>query len=348
VALLWIAPLHAAEALSTDAVELDRAIVVFDPHREAILSAQVSERVVSISHDLGESFEREAALIELDREVFRQRLTRAQAELKVAVANLEAAERLHEQQGALKRARAQLELARAQRDVVQKMIREHIEVRKAEAILDVAKANLEATEKLYEDNAVSSLELANARKDLVVARANLDRAEASEDTERVRAEKEVVSARAKLEEVQASLQPKVEKARSDAAVARANVALAENEFDASRIRAPFAGRVERVFVREGELVQRGQQLLTIYNEDILLARFLVPSRLHGEVELGMEVSLEVFETDVTVSGTIDRMGKIDTVSESFEVFAEVRNAEGLLRAGMQGTIDLDQFEETAP
>jgi multidrug resistance efflux pump len=269
--------------------EQQRVTVILTPRREAVLSAMVSARVKTVNRELGQGFERDDVLVQLDDLEFRVNEQLAEAELEAAEGELVQVQRLSD---------------------------EHTRQRHADAVLKAAQAALTATEQLHASKQASQLELENARRDVTTAEAECALVAAA-------AAKELIQARRKC------------------AVARGQLELAREELAACTIAAPHPGRVARVLVNEHELVDRGTPVIEIVDDRVLRARFLLPSALFRSVTIGQELEIVVRETQTTASATISHIAAVlDAASTTFEVYAEIDNRDGELRAGMNGWLNL--------
>ncbi len=267
----------------------DRVAVILTPRQQAVLSAEVSGRVVAIRKELGQSFGPGEVLVQLDDLTYR-------INQRLAEARLEAAEK---------------ELAH-----IQKLTADQTRRRHAEAVLEAARMNLEATQRLYKKGHASLVDLENAKRDAKTAQAECELVVVSAAKELIHARREVVVAQGKRD-------------------------LADKEFDACTIEAPYAGRVARVFINEHELVQHGTPVVEVVNDRVLLAKFLLPSSLFRSVRLGRQLELAVNETGKTIAVKVSHIAAVlDPASVTFEVYAEIDNADGNLRSGMNGILSL--------
>ena len=140
-------------------------------------------------------------------------------------------------------------------------------------------------------------------------------------------------------------QLEVEEARRDLGVAGADYNIAEHDIDSCTVTAPFGGRVDKVLVNEFEQVQKGQPMMEIVNDSVLLVKTLLPSKAFRSVSVGKDVSIQVNELGETVAGKVSHISAtMDPASGTFEIYAEVDNAEGLLRSGMTGQLVLPDLQ----
>ncbi len=344
--LLLLAISQAAELSAGEPV---LATVVFAPRRSAVLSAEIAGRVVKLPKEFGQSVAEGELLVELDTELFAGEVAKAEATVTMAQASLDSAQKLFTAEAGPRKAEAELKFAQANLAALEKLSAQRVRQQQAEAEIKVARQVLETTERLSQDKISSSLDLEKARKDVVVAEANLQLLVNGQAIELASARKSVAQAQADFELAGFTRLSDLETAKRDLAVSQANLAAAKHNLAACRLTAPFPGRLAKVEVHEHELVAPGKTLLELVNDTVLRAQFLVPSRLYGQIKLGREVRIKVIETGGEATGRVSNLSaQIDPASESFTVYAEVDNAGGGLRAGMRGTLDLTGLAEAAP
>lgn len=294
LAATWLLSVGTAAPQNAPRMEAGQRITaLLTPRTQAVLSAEVTGRVVKLERELGEAFAGGDVLVRLDELSYR-------ANRQIAEANLTAARR---------------ELER-----VQKLAADRTRQRHTQAVLAAARANLAATERLHQDGHASQVDLENARRDVVTAEVECELAESTTARDVTQAERELVLAEGKLQ-------------------------IARSELEGCALAAPYAGRVARVLVHEHELVERGRPLIEIVDDTVLRAKFLLPSRLFRAVPVGKVLTLNVVETGETVSMQVSHVAAVlDAASATFEVYAEVDNRDGRLRAGMNGWLALPEGE----
>lgn len=114
------------------------------------------------------------------------------------------------------------------------------------------------------------------------------------------------------------------------------------------IRAPFAGRVGLRNVSTGELVGPGDVLATLDDDSVIKLDFTVPERFFSALETGLEVQAhsDAYPGEV-FNGVISEVeSRIDPVTRSVTVRAELPNEDGRLRPGMLMTIEVRRGERT--
>ncbi|CDK99145.1 putative HlyD family secretion protein [Magnetospirillum gryphiswaldense MSR-1 v2] len=132
-----------------------------------------------------------------------------------------------------------------------------------------------------------------------------------------------------------------EKSGWDAAVAQAKLNSARAVASKCGISAPFAGRVVEQKARAHQYVQVGQAILEILDDSVLNAEFIVPSSAVTTLKPGTSLQIMVDETRKTYPGRIARMGaKVDAVSHSVKITAEIKGDFPELMAGMTGKISM--------
>lgn len=216
-------------------------------------------------------------------------------------------------------AAARLEAAEQELEQAKALAAARARERHAEAVLEAARANFKATQRLYDDGQASLVDLENARRDVRTAEADCELVAATSAKALFTAQREVAAARGRL-------------------------AVAADELEACTIVAPYAGRVARLRISEHELVDRGTPIIEVVDDHVLRAKLLLPSALFRSVQLGQAMKLTVSETGREAVAKVSHIAAVlDPASATFEVYAEVDNADGALRAGMNGWLSLDEF-----
>jgi RND family efflux transporter MFP subunit len=165
--------------------------------------------------------------------------------------------------------------------------------------------------------------------------ANLEAAEAAFNAERVKCE----ALKNLYEEGNASLVDR-ERAVGLMMEAQRNLVNAREKMLGCRICAPFDGRVGELLVDEHEWVELGRPLIRLVNDSSLLAQFLLDEEWFDQVKPGIKVKISVTATRQEIEGTIKYIAaEVDPASGTFEVRAEVDNASGRLRTGMNASLD---------
>jgi membrane fusion protein (multidrug efflux system) len=129
------------------------------------------------------------------------------------------------------------------------------------------------------------------------------------------------------------------RAASELGRARLDAVTARRDLDACRVPAPFAGRIVEHRVREYEWAGKGAPLLLLVDDSVLIVRFFLPEEYFPRIRVGDPVTAVASATGFSVPGAVTRIGVVfDPASRTFDVWAEVDNAEGLLRAGMTAEV----------
>jgi RND family efflux transporter MFP subunit len=230
------------------------------------------------------------------------------------------------------------------------------------ASLDSRVAQL-AIEKAQLERAQAAAVLANelsieyADKALEVARAELARSlESNEqfpnsisdsqlDVERLTVEK------LQLERRQA--EHELELQRFELQVKDNALAAAQLELDLHEVRAPFAGVVALVRERVGEWVEPGDAVLRLVAIDRLRAEGFAPAEVASDALVGTEVRFTLAPGDhndhaepVVVAGVVRFVSpEVDPVNGQVRLWAELDNADRILRPGQQGTLRIDPSAE---
>lgn len=105
------------------------------------------------------------------------------------------------------------------------------------------------------------------------------------------------------------------------------------------IRAPFDGTVEKLLTREFETVRNGQPLISIIDDNQLLAVMNLPTVELPKIKIGIPVTFKVHENGRVVTGSVFEIaGRADHRSETIEIKVLIDNAEHHFSAGMSGTL----------
>lgn len=105
------------------------------------------------------------------------------------------------------------------------------------------------------------------------------------------------------------------------------------------IKAPFDGTVEKLLTREFETVRNGQPLISIIDDNQLLAVMNLPTVELPKIKIGIPVTFKVHENGKTVTGSVFEIaGRADHRSETIEIKVLIDNAEHHFSAGMSGTL----------
>lgn len=171
------------------------------------------------------------------------------------------------------------------------------------------------------------------RFDCSEQKAKLDMASAEMDAAR-----EGHAAKLRLQGLQSAGDLEVTLAAAARDRAKGALDLAETQFNACTITAPFAGRVVKLSARPHQSVTAGQPLLEFVSADPPRLRLNVPSRWLRWLKPGSRFAISVDETGRTYRATVAAInGRVDAVSQSVELEADVVDPDPKLLAGMSGT-----------
>ncbi|MBT2770678.1 efflux RND transporter periplasmic adaptor subunit [Halomonas sp. ISL-60] len=139
-----------------------------------------------------------------------------------------------------------------------------------------------------------------------------------------------------LQERNLAARADVEDSRSRLRQADADIQAIEAELSNYRIKAPFSGRVGFRNISIGALVTPGMDLVTLDKLDVMQLDFSVPEVFLGRLSPGLMLNATTAAyPDDLFSGEIATIGtRVDPLTRSVSVRAELDNADGLLRPGM--------------
>ena len=124
---------------------------------------------------------------------------------------------------------------------------------------------------------------------------------------------------------------------ANVATAKADLALAKRNYQATDILAPYDGKVISVNIEEYETPQLGKSLIDVVDDNVLIARFLVPSSFLPKIKEGTPFVIQLKETGEKIPVKISRIGSvIDPSSGTVKIEADIDNSKGKIRTGMTG------------
>lgn len=131
-------------------------------------------------------------------------------------------------------------------------------------------------------------------------------------------------------------------------LAEARLGLAEEELDDRIVRAPVSGRLGLSDIQVGDRVSENDQIVTVDDTSTLLVEFELPERAVGLVQKGRKIqaSTPTFTGQVFEGEIIAFDSRLDPLTRSVTVRAEIPNDDGLLWSGM--TFGIRVYRETDP
>jgi membrane fusion protein (multidrug efflux system) len=170
-----------------------------------------------------------------------------------------------------------------------------------------------------------------AKIDVSTLKASLDKAEAA-----LKLAEDLYERRLKLFERKIINQEELDKVLTEWTLAKASFRQAQAEYDRGFVKAPISGRVNDLFVDEGEFIDRGKPLVDLVNVDKIKVNANVPELDVRFLKTGQRVTIRVdaFPERETV-GTVDFVAyKADPATKTFLVKVVMDNADRDIRPGM--------------
>ncbi|WP_019960823.1 efflux RND transporter periplasmic adaptor subunit [Woodsholea maritima] len=202
----------------------------------------------------------------------------------------------------------------------------------------ISRINFESGDQVAQNQILVELTDTEEAADLTEARTTVR--EASRELERIHdlVSRGVVS-QSRLDEVQASVDR-----------ARARVASIEARLADRIVRAPFAGVVGLREVSLGELVGPGDAIANLDDTGIIKLDFTLPERFLAVVSAGMEIAAQTSAyPDEVFVGLISQVDtRIDPVTRTVTVRAQIDNAEGRLLPGQLMTVEVRRDMRSNP
>jgi len=132
---------------------------------------------------------------------------------------------------------------------------------------------------------------------------------------------------------------------TEIAKSKAELTLAERNLHSTQIVAPYSGIIDTIYIEEHELPSNGKELIKVIDDEVLIARLLVPSKLLPMIRVGLPFTIHISETDEKIKARISRIGgMIDPASSTMKIEAEIENHERKFKAGMSGIATFDTTE----
>jgi membrane fusion protein, multidrug efflux system len=115
--------------------------------------------------------------------------------------------------------------------------------------------------------------------------------------------------------------------------------LAERKLNSCKITAPFSGRVEEIIINEHEYIRNGEPLVTIIDDNRLLALMHLPANLKSKMNIGQKLSFKISKNNKIYTGEISEIAaRINHRSRTFEIKLVLDNSKSELTAGMSGIL----------
>lgn len=127
----------------------------------------------------------------------------------------------------------------------------------------------------------------------------------------------------------------------------ARLATLEKQLEMAHIRAPFAGIVDDIMVKQGELASPGMQLLHLINLETMRVSARVSEAYLTSVNMDDEVELRFSSyPDKIISAPISRLGEvIDQQTRTFTLEVILDNPDEKLKPNMLTTVRIADFSE---
>ncbi|MEW4571194.1 efflux RND transporter periplasmic adaptor subunit [Tautonia sp. JC769] len=283
---------------------------------EVTLGSKQTGRVIAVKHDVGDRVSPGESLVELDpvdaRFAVEESRSRLLGELVKLGISSEVADRFTSQYG--------ISEAILQNDEVVEIIRNTPPVKQAQATLELAEIRLNRQRQLASRSAGTVQELQDAESEKRVAEAALDNATLTARTVIANA----LSTYVAMEQATEVLREMTIEAPRPSVLPPGVESMGELRY-----------AISQRYVAEGQFLRPGDSVYDLVLEHPLRLRADVPERYGARVAEGQSVELSVASHPGTsFRGTISRINpRIDPVSRTFEVEAEVANEDLVLRPG---------------
>ncbi|MEO0672490.1 MAG: efflux RND transporter periplasmic adaptor subunit [Pseudomonadota bacterium] len=152
-----------------------------------------------------------------------------------------------------------------------------------------------------------------------------------------RAKQLILKNKRRLRALRAAGAHDVSLARAETDRARAEIDVIAARVSACLITAPFDGRVSGLFVKAHETPAPHAKLISIVSLRRLDLKIIVPSRWVRWIKRGYRFAFHVDDTGRAYNAEVVSVsGRVDPISQTIEVIADVTNVDALLLPGMSG------------
>lgn len=176
---------------------------------------------------------------------------------------------------------------------------------------------------------------------LIALDCSLQQAQLNKAKAALNAAEKVFTANSRLAELNSIGQVELLVSEAEVGKNRAEVESIEVQLSKCRIVAPFHGRISELKVRELQFIQAGAPIMEIIDDSALELEFIAPSKWLSWLSIGYRFSVIIDETSRSYPARITRVGaKVDPISQSIKLFAEIDGKFPELITGMSGRVDI--------
>lgn len=215
-----------------------------------------------------------------------------------------------------------------------------VNILKSKASLDEAEATLKRTKQLVSEGLT-------AKKDLVAAQSEYDRAAADYNFQKdVSLNREVAEAQAEYSTATTEADHLVDGLRALDAHLPKEGQTKNHDISTIDLRSPIAGTVIERFVNKGSGFEQGKPLLTIANTSNLWVMANVPEKQMAHVRVGSAARIVI--DDKTVTGTVNYIDpRLNEDTRTARVRVEIANPGNKLKAGNFAQVEFQEPPEFA-
>jgi RND family efflux transporter MFP subunit len=121
-----------------------------------------------------------------------------------------------------------------------------------------------------------------------------------------------------------------------------------SQLDLSYIRAPFAGIVDNIYLKEGELASPGRAILHLVNLEKLKVIADISENMLPKIKKGDMVSITFPTYDLEMSAPISRISNtIDTKTRTIQIEMLLNNQNGMIKPNQMASLKIRDFETNA-
>jgi len=172
---------------------------------------------------------------------------------------------------------------------------------------------------------------------LISFKCGIEKASLNKSLAEFKAANHQLTSNKKLRELGSSSKLEILLSQAEVEKKQAGVDNAQSRLRMCHIYSPFSGRVVKREVGAYESVTVGQPLLEIIDDHKLNINLLVPSSWLSWLKIDQAFEVSISETGQTYAASVTRInGRIDSVSQTIEVYGQLKKRPAELLAGMSG------------
>ncbi len=168
------------------------------------------------------------------------------------------------------------------------------------------------------------------------------KAQLSQAQARVNRQSNLLKATKELFKLGSSSETDLNVLKAEFAEAQASKRLSQSLVSKCNVKAPFDGNVASLSVKNHSSLQEGERMIEVVGGDALDIEMIIPSKWMRWLSKGDVFKVEIDETGLEYKSKVIRFGgKVDPVTQSVKLYAQIDQEASDLLPGMSGTAKFD-------